>query len=213
MSGQSECVDWERICAVVDAQGFTLDNRFHFRELAIRNQDFRCCVEFNPEIFLHRLSRDKRRHLIYQINNIHGLPINPHDTGCFRSSQALTVLQSWHAISASPEKPYFGVKNPQLAGVLEQGNIPYICLNKPELNVPSLKVLDGVVKGAKFFCALHTRIHYNNDLRCALRKVNLIWEWKHKLPQEEPPAKKLKLSGENEIMEWLFANENDMSLQ
>lgn len=200
---------FDKICAIIDAQGFILDNRFHFRELAIRNQEQKCCVEFSAEIFLHRLPREKRQQLIYQTNNIHGLPIHAIDHDCFKSSQALTVLQSWHAIFATEAKPYFGVKNTQLVNVLEQGGIPYVCFNQPALGVPSLKILDQQNEAQKFFCNLHTRVHRTRNLRCALRKVNLLWEW---MNNGEPPKKKLKLSGENEIMEWLFAEETTMAV-
>lgn len=156
----------EQICAIVDAQGFTLRQGFFVRELAVWNGDVRECIEIDPEISMFGLNKKDRRTVQYTTRNIHGLSHEAVDDEAYKQKDLNTILSMMYMLLSRPETPYFGINNPQLGKILDQLNIPYY----------DLCTLDIVYKRGGF-CINHTELPTlgRENLRCALRKTESLW--------------------------------------
>lgn len=211
MNTEPRHIEPKHICAFIDAQGFHLNNRFYLRELAIKNDTLDSCVEFDAELYLNRVRKDQRQQLIYQTNSVHGIPI----TSCradFRSCEASTVIKSWYEIVATEEKVYFGLKNQQLATILNQVGIPFVDFERREIRAPSLRQLDQAYSSENpvTFCKFHTRLprHNNIELRCAQRKANRFWEWLRNPVQLTAPQPQMDVV--SKVQTWMESEEFEL---
>jgi hypothetical protein len=169
----------DKICAIVDTQGFQLKDRFIPREVAVVSDYISQCQELDPCIEWNTLTKDEQETIIYSTQFKHGLfyrPFNP-DNYCFiyKSKDIGDVLQIWYDMIATDERPLFGYKNPQLGKILSDINIPCIDLDK-DLHFPRYEFIQNKYNDS-YLCAFHKkpRNWRNNKLVCALRKAGHLY--------------------------------------
>jgi len=173
-----------KICAIIDTQGFFVDQVFYPREIAIFNKDIRICVEVYQDRKSFNL--DKHRNTLnYQQHRIHGFPIDsilkPQTKKVIKGSKIKEFIEEIYFRVKSEEKYLFGVKNQQLKKLLIEYQIPYFDLETESVGgefCPALKVFDKFHHS--IFCLVHASIKPvcgDHKLHCALRKAWNIWKW------------------------------------
>jgi len=180
----------DKICAIIDCQGFQFKDKFIAREVAVVSDYISQCQELDPCIEWEKLSKVDQQIIIYSTQFKHGLfyrPFNPNDY-CFlyKSSDIGSVLQIWYDMIATDEKPLFGYKGYQIGKILSDNNIPCIDLEK-DLNFPSYANIQEKY-GDNYLCAYHKRPRNwrANKLICALRKSGHLYrEIKSKMESME----------------------------
>lgn len=177
------------ICAVIDAQGFFIGKTFFPREISFVNNEYQLCFEvftYIPEEF-----RAKNSKLFYfQEKKLHGIPIRQvlpkKSKKVIEASELEALILSMHLLLSTSEKTLFGVKNQQLAKILEECEIPIFNLEKEEVGgekCPALPYFDRFK--IYYYCRIHqdTSPSLDESHRCALFKSTAIWDWlntKHK---------------------------------
>ena len=155
-----------QVCAVVDIQGFSLQDGFRTRELAIWNDDTKVCFDVDPELCMFFLNKTDRRTVKYSTHNLHGLLHESFEDNAPKSKDLGKLLEMAYLTLIRPDKKLFGIKNTQLAEILDQYDIPYIELSTLE-----------IVYKREGFCINHTELcpKRRHKYRCALRKTESLW--------------------------------------
>ena len=153
----------ESICAVIDAQGFYINNEFMPRELAVAAMDgteiqtWESCIPFRFEDLSE--SDQKLNDFVMKYTGLRwecrGFPID---------KIKLLIAMTYHKLS-SEEKPNFGVKNHQFAAYLASIGIPYI-----EIKCPSTYTLTKLYGGEP--CIRHLI-----PGMCSVMKVDILRKW------------------------------------
>lgn len=157
------------VCAVVDAQGFSLGTEFYVRELAIKGAHVDCRLDIHCDLPRRKLSRRDYKTLKYQTDFVHGLNSKGGDP-TLKSRNVGVILRAWHALVATREQPFFACKNHYIAKILDTYKIPYVNLESVT-QIPSTSVLNKAYPGTS--CGHHN--WKNENIRCAHRKVHQIW--------------------------------------
>src|SRR6266487_5655130 len=150
----------QRICAIIDAQGFIQNKRFIVREFAIKTDEIELCLHVNNRMSLKRLSNSDLKTNLYAQQHLHGLSFLPEkgvSWGCIKE-----LLQYYFN-----GKPY-GVKNNQLGNLLREINIPFISLEGAIIT----KDPRSPKGSAPLSCGKHI-----DSSRCSLAKVNQLYLW------------------------------------
>ena len=166
----------DKICAVVDAQGFYIRNQFLAREVAFVSDTLSHCQEFNPNIKWGELNLKESKTVRVTRARVHGFSLNAYRNKLNivpESSLMIHYIQQFHKLLASEEKPYFGVKNIKLKEVLENAGIPVCDLGLPEFGMPSVTKIEKMYN-SDWICAYHTEA---DAQRCALRKCYNLWRY------------------------------------
>ena len=170
----------DKICAVVDIQGFQLMEKFIPREIALVSENFSQCFEINPELNFRDLNEKDRQTVIHTtkfLNGLHILPFNDKNF-CYlpKESDIGDILKFLYNVVASDDKPLFGVKSEQTLQYLKNFNIPYLDLNDTNLNFPKYNTIREKY-GSNYICAYHKRPPPNTNiiLTCAYRKCAQIF--------------------------------------
>ena len=167
----------DKICAIVDCQGFQFKDRFVAREVAIVSDKLSQCQELNPMMNWRELSEEEQQVVLHSTKFKHGLyycPFNPQDY-CFlyHSDKIATVLSQWYNFVASEEKPLFAYKNHQIGKILIDNQILCIDLEK-DLNFPAYEKIQAKY-GCNYLCAYHKRPPRGMLYTCALRKCGQLY--------------------------------------
>ncbi len=170
------------ICAIMDAQGFVKEGVFYPRELSIISHELRMSLIVDSGLSYTGMNLKDRKTNKYISNNLLGLsmknfsPNRGHNLSYDSSEQ----IRNLYLMVLQGDKEHLGIKNQQLAQVLDMLDIPYIDLN--QYNCPSVKELSKSYKTKP--CNFHSRQVPDRDrLRCAEKKCNLLWKWMNSLPK------------------------------
>ena len=170
----------EKICAILDCQGFNLSSGFIPREIAIVSDYISQCMELNTEINWKNLNIEDKKTVLFSTQEIHGLhfnPFNPSDN-CFlyTSDQIGNIITTWYSMVASESKNLFAFKNVQLGEILKKLNIPSLNLDDPQFGFPSYDKIKEAF-GDNYLCAYHKKPpkHKRLALNCAYRKANHLY--------------------------------------
>lgn len=178
------------VCAVMDMQGYFLNNKFYPRELSLCNEELDICVEINcgldeTDLKSYKLLNNYK----FQKYLVHGIPLES-----IRDKLGLkvtsyrdldTLITSIYQKVKTKNKCILACKNQQLSKILTKLLIPFINLETTKIEdsvCPKLEKLDNDVgKGLVWFCPLHTCLPNDEEsrkkLRCSLRKSRYIWVW------------------------------------
>jgi hypothetical protein len=174
----------EKVCAIVDAQGFNFEDRFVARELAICSDGgLTLCQELNPHMDFKSLSPSEKDTVIHSTKFIHGLfycPFN-HVEHAFlpHSNDIGPLLKLYYNMIATTDKPLFAFKNKSLKAILNEQEIPSLDLDDPNCKFPSLQDIENAF-GDRYACGYHKkppRDGRNIAYRCAYRKCANIWRY------------------------------------
>lgn len=179
----------ERVCAVIDIQGFELESGFVPREVAICSDSlFTLCQELNPKIYFRNLSDKDQKTVIYCSKFIHGLkilPFHPVEHAYLPlSSDIGPLLKLYYDIVKTPERTLFAFKNRRVGEILKDMEIPGLDLDDLSLNFPSIERLEEVYKSS-FTCGYHRRRIPDIKYRCAYRKCQHLWTFMKSRLQEK----------------------------
>jgi hypothetical protein len=170
----------DKVCAVVDIQGFDFGDRFIARELAICSDQLTQCQELNPKLNLKSLTEKDQQTVRHCTKFTHGLnfcPFNPIERAFLpHSNDVGYLLQSYYNMISKPDKPYFAYKNRRLGEILKANNIPCFDLDDPDLNFPPMKQLEKIY-GNRYTCGYHRQQSrgFHVPHKCAYRKCNQLW--------------------------------------
>ena len=174
-------MDSNKICAIIDAQGFSFNKKFIPREFSFVCDKFSLCFEIVPDV-----NNDEKfanfKGFSHQTHYIHGIPLNPVlDDGCKRQikeSQLHQLIEELNWMINPDNEYYLGVKNQQLKDFIAVVDIPLYDLEKIPVGgemCPSLSMFDKFT--TTHYCPLHSRIRDPRRVRCSIRKCTGIWEW------------------------------------
>jgi len=120
----------DKVCAVIDFQGFMIGSTFIPRELAIVNEYFAVSFLIDHGVEYTSLSNKTREKIKYQTANIHGLSFNIKDEPSISASDIDAILLFIHERLSSRDRPVFACKSYQTTQLLENTAIPYIDLDE-----------------------------------------------------------------------------------
>lgn len=178
-------IKWDNLCGVLDAQGFTIKNRFYPREIAFVSKNVSVCYEVDPEWLHEDIFFDYKTFLSQK--NHHGLSSLTHmsegSKRLIKEKRIPALIREFLFMSRENKDSTIGVKNQQL----------FRYLQKTHMNFPLFDLEDNpVVKERcptvwqidKFdvtpvYCPVHCRgpTEFPQKFVCALRKAYGIWEW------------------------------------
>ena len=165
---------FDKICAVIDAQGYHIDGVFYPKELSVVSHKLLLNVLCDIHLEKSKLS-GKDKTTAEWVNNYTGLPLESKDD-YYKSlgvkselppiSGMDTVLAMYHWVK-SDDKPYVAIKNSQLIPILKMWDIPFIQL--PEKCSKSEKHIWNLLSNTT--CIFHKK----GLTRCALSKATALW--------------------------------------
>ena len=168
----------DKVCAVIDCQGFLFSDRFIAREVAITSEYFSQCMELNPEIDWKDLIDDEINIVNYttnMINGLHLMPFNQKDYAFIPSSDDLEKgISVWYDQARTDDKYLVAFKNANLQPILEKLEIPKLNLDDKILDFKSIRELNKKY-GFHYLCAYHKRPPKGVSYTCAYRKTNHIY--------------------------------------
>ena len=171
----------DKVCAVVDAQGFILRGEFYAREAAVASEGWTNCQEFNPGFKWTDLNRKEIGTVKFCMRKIHGLYLHPYPNNKYspvpNSNQVGNYFKSYYNLIATKEKPLFAVKNERVKNILAHNEIPFLDLNEVQYQFPSINTLERMYSNLKT-CAYHLKPRFKNHVfRCAYRKCIHMWSY------------------------------------
>ncbi len=166
--------DFLKVCAVIDAQGFTVDKVFYPREVAVISHFYKQSSLCNTGLSFKAMSPKERRTNIYIANNLLGLSLgNVIDTPKITSDGEQMLVIMYNKVKTERKK-YVAIKNMHLIPILEKWNIPYI--NLENHNIYGLSFLKMVYEYPA--CHFHEReVPDEGKLLCAEQKVSILWAY------------------------------------
>ena len=170
----------DKICAVIDVQGFQFRDRFVPREVAIVSDFISQCQELNPKMNWKELSDEDQAVVLHSTKFKHGLhycPFNPIQHSFLYSSNEIgKIISQWYNMVATEDKPFFAFKNQQMGKILNEMGIPTFDLDSPELNLPNYKDIQEKY-GDTYLCSYHKKPMRNSNIKltCAYRKANHLY--------------------------------------
>ena len=162
----------DKLCAIIDAQGFIIDGKFYVRELSFNeyNSPNVLTWEFELPYCFDELSPKDKITNHYIESNITGLPYQlPIGSKHMSYDKLKPFIGYLYEKSKSPSRKFFGIKNQQITDLLVELNISFISLE----NIPSVKQLQKFYK-TTVFCPNHTENHFGT---CSAQKVDHIRRW------------------------------------
>ena len=162
----------DKICAIIDAQGFIINGKFHIRELAFNEFDSPNVLnwEFDIPYNFEELNTKDKITNDYIMRNITGLPFQPQRDSKYMTFDKLRPFIGYlYQKTQTTQRKFFGIKSQQIAEVLFDLDIPFILLG----DIPSVKRLQKYYKTTAF-CTNHTE---NYEGKCAEQKVEHIRRW------------------------------------
>ena len=165
-----------QVCAVIDAQGFTVDKVFHPREVSIISDQFKQSRLLNTGLSYKIMTAKDRRANNYVSNNLLGLSFgNTNNYGLnWFIDDANQVISAMYGSAKTENRQYVAIKNHQMITTLEKCSIPYI--NLEDFGCPKMDLLK-LIYDTKY-CNFHDREVPNEDLLiCAEQKVVCLWKW------------------------------------
>jgi len=162
----------DRVCAIVDAQGFSVGHSFYVRELTVKGVESCITLEFDPRINEEELTERAQRTIRYQTEYVHGLSLRP--WAKVRSSRDIVkVLKGLYKVFKYGDERYFACKNQKLAVILRKAQIPFVDLK--EYGAPPMRELDRDYGGDKF-CRYHNS-NERSSWTCSERKARHLSMW------------------------------------
>jgi len=175
-----------QICAIIDAQGYTINGEFYPREVGISPLNNTDTYSFNVKLPFCKqlLSQSANATVNYCEKFIHGLPLNPYALhGNVDYEKLEVILTRLYNKLKRNDGDVFGVKNPQFEKLLVKFNIPYV--NLDTICCPSLKNLEMLFETSKI-CLNHKPLEIGDRVRlnrmrleptCAGKKTDIIRQW------------------------------------
>lgn len=170
----------EKISAILDIQGYSIEDKFFPREISIVNDEYELCYEvlhvFDEEF---RISHHKQ--INFHKNYIHGLPLHrilPINTKRIINSDELTQFFDFISSIFNINESSIGVKNQQVVNYLKDFNI--VCIDLEKQNIGGEFCPPQTLFRKKTYCPLHNRIThkpFSGEYRCAIKKAKSIWDW------------------------------------
>ena len=165
----------DKICAVVDIQGFQFKSEFVPRELAIVAQDFSLCVEVDAGREFNDLSQNEKQVAIYTTKNLNGLHLYPFNDKNFAyvlpSNKICQYVEKLYQLIGSEQQPFIAVKSKQTMDILKSTNVALIDLNDPKLEFPKFRDIQ-LEYGYNYLCGYHKKPSTASEqiFTCAYRK-------------------------------------------
>jgi len=165
-----------KICAIIDAQGFVKDGEFIPRELSLISHNFKQTLLCETNLKFVDMNIKDRITNLYIANNMLGLSLRSTNQNLYFNGtrDPIQLIYLMYENVRNDVKPYVGIKNPQLIELLKIWDIPYV--NLSEYNCPKISSLKRHY-GNKV-CHFHNRFVPNRaKLKCAEEKCELLWKW------------------------------------
>ena len=180
-------VNMNEICAIIDVQGFNLEEKFVVREFAICSDVLTQTQELNPNKHWKNYSPKDQEIIKHCTKFVHGLyycPFNDMEYAFLPHSDNIgSIIKTYYEMIATPEKAKLGFKNQFLRKILAEQNIPSIDLDNPIYEIPSIKIIEQIF-GNNYHCGIHNKRPLRDPdtgkiipFRCAYRKVSNLWRF------------------------------------
>ncbi len=157
------------ICAIIDAQGFVINNKFYPREIAVTYNGMILNFDVNTNLDFRLMNEKDVKTNEYIMNNVTGLKLrhDPSVDSIPMIKLGVTIAQIYEMLK-TPTKQHFGIKNSQFSQILDELGIPY-----KEIDTPSIHTLMKYYN-YKNECNRHTEA--SNGM-CATVKVAHLDQW------------------------------------
>ena len=171
-----------KIIAVIDAQGFIIENIFFPREFSFVCDDFYVCYEVIPEWTDEEKSTNINQ-LLNQKHRLHGISylgqVVDEDTKRAINQNLLSQLicELYWEVKRNDESS-IAIKNAYFLKFLESNNFPLFDLDINPIGgelCPALFIFDKF--DTNKYCPLHSRTKLQIKHMCVQRKAYSIWLW------------------------------------
>lgn len=172
-SASAKLKQMDDICCIVDIQGFKDSGSFVAREMSAICSYGMFTMEFDTGLEWSSMTRQDRLTNSFIERTLLGLTLRPLDKAP-PSSQLEEMLKSIYAATSTLQKQKFGVKNHEVAKLLEGMNIPFVDLDK-DLDMPPFRVIKNIFP-FKRTCDFH-QLKGGSKYTCAKEKVYVLHKW------------------------------------
>ena len=169
-------MDIDKICGILDAQGFIKDDEFYPREISLISPTLKYTQLCETHLKFSEMNVKDRKTNAFLSNNILGLSLRTKNKGIKINAthDPIQVIFNLYHLVRTDEKPFIGIKNDHIKEILDMWDIPYV--NLGHYNCPNLKVLKLFYGGN--VCHYHDRhVPDRRKLRCAEQKCEMLWKW------------------------------------
>ena len=163
----------DKVCMVVDLEGFTVDKRFYVRELgAFDWKGRRCNYKFFMPMPFESLSDRDRRSVRYVTRHVHGLPFKPKGFELAMSQEYVEqTLMNLYRRSKTETLDVVGYKGGHVEReVLRKLNIPYLDIEA--FGCPKVEGLFHSGMNGTNGCGQH-----EGQVHCSTLECELFWWW------------------------------------
>ena len=190
------------IKAVMDAQGFLLDNKFYPREFSFVCEDFSVCYEvvFDLNDYVEDIKQVKR-YIKHQRFKLHGLPLtpllNPQSEQTISLEKLPEFVEFLYNRVQRSSSSMIATKNDELISFLTGTSIKIFDLNTVPVGSAMCPTYSRLSVFEANFCEIHEKVINGNQYRCALRKSKIIWNWLNTKKNSTDILLQFKFSPEN----------------
>ena len=166
----------DKICCVMDAQGFVKNKRFYPREISILSHTLKQTVLCDTSLIKSEMNLKDRKTNDFLANNILGMSMGTYDLDIkhrMTDDAAQMILILYEKVHTEA-RPVVAIKNDQLKEILDDWGIPYIDISC--YGCPNIKKLKQQCNAK--ICHFHEReVPDRSRLRCAEQKCEIMWNW------------------------------------
>ena len=167
---------FDKICCVMDAQGFVKGKKFYPRELSILSDTHKQTILCDTHLDRVDLTEKDRKTNNFLSNNILGMAMSPQDLDIKEATEdnaELMIVMLYDKVKTR-RREVVAIKNYQLAEILDDWGIPYVDLSR--YHCPNFYRLKRLYGGNT--CHFHERaVPDRSKLRCAEQKCENMWKW------------------------------------
>lgn len=165
-----------KICAVIDAQGFVMDGHFFPREISVISNTMKQNVLCDTGLKRSLMNLRDRITNNYISNNILGMSFGSYNLEMKHkmSDDGFQVVRNIYEMVKTDKRDYVALRNDQLREILDLWKIPYIKLE--DFGCPGINKLRKLYPSQ--VCHFHNRMVPDRvKLRCAEEKCEMLWRW------------------------------------
>src|SRR5882757_7975295 len=169
-------IEMDKVCCVMDAQGFVKDKKFYPREVAILSHTLKQTVLCDTSLLKSQMNLKDRKTNNFLANNILGMSMGTYDLDIKANitDDAEQMILILYEKVHTDARPVVAIKNEKLCEILDDWGIPYIDLSK--YGCPNITRLKQQYRAR--ICHFHERdVPDRSKLRCAEQKCELMWKW------------------------------------
>jgi len=162
----------EKLCCIIDAQGFVKNGVFFPREIAFCSDIKNVSFLVDTKLKYYKMSEKDRKTNKFIERKFLGIPLTQEFSAKCIIDYKPEIYRLYLTLKTS-DKKLVGIKNYQLSSILSVLNIPFI--NLEDFGCSRLDILEKIYR--ENCCGFHNKKNKRGQWKCAVRKANILWKW------------------------------------